>query len=146
MGNLELEELASLIEEKMERTLEGIEKTLGQIMERGLTMEEVRRHMNGLEEAFSILSQRWVLQIMVLLLLSGPMRFSEIKKTLGISSRTLSEKLRRLRKVGMVEREVEPGPPVSTRYKLSRDGREIALLTLPLLYRLGRRSLLKGKE
>jgi len=143
MGSLE--EFASLIEEKMGRTLEGIERTLAEIMKRGLTVEEVRRHMDGLEEAFSMLSQRWVLQIMVLLLLSGPMRFSEIRRALGISSRTLSEKLGRLREAGMVEREVEPGPPVSTRYRLSGDGREIALLTLPLLYRLGRRGATGGK-
>ena len=43
----------------------------------------------------------------------------------GISDRLLSERLRELEAVGIVKREVSPGPPVRFRYELTSAGHEL---------------------
>ena len=126
----------ALVEAKIEHTVRGIEETLRQVLERrGMSREELVAALERLQEGFSLLSQRWVLPVMIVLLLGGEQRFSSLKRTLGIGSRVLTDKLRALERAGLVVRRVEPGSPVSTWYSLTPRGREMALLAIPLLYR-----------
>jgi DNA-binding HxlR family transcriptional regulator len=129
------EELRTLVETRMQKTLEGIEETLQHIFERQkMGLEELRGAVQGLEESFNLLSQKWALQILYILFLRTTIGFGELKKILGVNSRTLSDKLKALNQYGYVRRTVEQGPPLRVRYSLSTRGWNTMLLALPLLY------------
>ncbi len=90
-------ELRILIESKLEQTLNGIESTFSQILKKqDLTPIELKENIKNLEENFSIISQKWSLEILYTLLLKKSAGFGEIKKILGVNSRTLSDKLKTL--------------------------------------------------
>jgi len=141
------EEVAAKVEERIMHTLKGIEETLREILERGeVDSEEVRSILEALKPSFSLLSQRWVLEILYSLLLRGPLGFNELKRLLGASSRSLSLKLKALVELGYLERDVERGPPLRTTYRLTRTGKDAALLSLPLLYYMAKHSALNPRK
>jgi len=128
-------ELRKLVEARLEQTLKGIEDTLNQIMEKQkITPKELKEELKSLEESFNILFQKWNLEILYTLLLKNPVGFGELKKTLGVNSRTLSDKLKLLNKHGYINRTVDTGPPLRVEYALTRKGKNTVLLALPLLY------------
>lgn len=58
------------------------------------------------------------------LLLQREARFSELHAALpALSKRVLSDRLSELAEVGLVKREVAPGPPVAVTYRLTDRGR-----------------------
>ena len=131
MGN----ELRKLVEERIERTLRGIEETLQCILKNGeISLEDLKEDIEDLEESFNLLSQKWSLEILYTLFLKSAISFSGLKKILGVNSRTLSDKLKNLKEHGYVERTVEIGPPLRVRYTLTTRGKNTVLLALPLLY------------
>ncbi|RLI16217.1 hypothetical protein DRO41_02410 [Candidatus Bathyarchaeota archaeon] len=131
MGN----ELRKLVEERIERTLRGIEETLQCILKNGeISLEDLKEDIEDLEESFNLLSQKWSLEILYTLFLKSTISFSGLKKILGVNSRTLSDKLKNLKEHGYVERIVEIGPPLRVRYTLTTRGKNTVLLALPLLY------------
>ena len=128
-------EFRKLVEARLEQTLEGIEDTLNQIMQKQeITPKELKADLKSLEENFNIVFQKWSLEILYTLLLKNAAGFGEIKKILGVNSRTLSDKLKMLAKHGYITRKVNPGPPLRVEYALTRQGKNTALLALPLLY------------
>jgi len=68
------------------------------------------------------------------LFLKNTINFSQMKKTLGVNSRTLSNKLKSLKRYDYIERTVKTEPPLRVEYKLTAKGKNIVLLALPLLY------------
>jgi DNA-binding HxlR family transcriptional regulator len=134
-GSALSDELRSLVEARMERTLEAIEDTLRRILEkREIRFEDLREVITGLEKSFSLLSQKWNLEILYTLFLRNSMGFGALKRILGVNSRTLSDKLKVLDRHGYVQRTVEHGPPLRVTYSLTARGRNTVLLALPLLY------------
>ncbi len=128
-------DIRTAIERKLKQTIDGIEETLQQLVEkRKLGITDIRKALSGLKPSFSLLSQRWVLEILYVLLFMGPLGFNEIKKSLEISSRSLSDKLKSLESLGYIKRNVSIGPPVRVTYGLTRRGIEVSLLALPLIY------------
>ncbi|GEM_PF-3132217 len=100
------------------------------------SIEEVEDRMKGIVSIFSALSQRWSLGIIYLLYMRT-LKFNELRELLpGISSRTLTDKLRMLERSGILTRSVLTSAPVRVSYSLSTRGREIALASLPLVYQL----------
>jgi len=99
-----------------------------------IQFEDLKQDLQSLEASFSVLSQKWNLEILYALFLKSTVGFSGIKKILGINSRTLSDKLKSLNKYDYVERTVKQGPPLRVEYSLTRKGRNTVLLALPLLY------------
>lgn len=73
------------------------------------------------EKAISILSQRWTALILYQLL-SGPQRFCTMTEKLGVSGKTLTERLKDLEQQGFVIREVYPETPVRIEYSLTDKG------------------------
>jgi DNA-binding HxlR family transcriptional regulator len=70
----------------------------------------------------SLVGKRWTLPILATLL-DGPARFSELGRAVpGLSERVMSERLQELCEAGLVERLVEPGPPLATKYRLTDAG------------------------
>jgi DNA-binding HxlR family transcriptional regulator len=128
-------EFRKLVEARLEQTLKGIEDTLNQIMQKQeITPKELKEDLKNLEENFNIVFQKWSLEILYTLLLKNTAGFAEIKKILGVNSRTLSDKLKTLAKHSYVTRKVDLGPPLRVEYALNRKGKNTVLLALPLLY------------
>ncbi|MEM4733215.1 MAG: helix-turn-helix domain-containing protein [Candidatus Bathyarchaeia archaeon] len=128
-------EFRKLIEARLKQTLKGIEDTLNQILEKQkMSLQELKEELKSLEESFTVLFQKWNLEILYMLFFKTAVSFSEFKKTLGINSRTLSDKLKLLRSYGYIDRAVEAGPPLRVEYALTEKGRNTVLLALPLLY------------
>jgi DNA-binding HxlR family transcriptional regulator len=128
-------ELRRLVESRMESNLKGIEETLHQIFKnQELGLEDLRETIQSLEESFELLSQKWNLQILYILFLRETTGFGELKKILGVNSRTLSDKLKSLSQYKYLSRSVDEGPPLRVRYSLTTRGRNTVLLALPFLY------------
>lgn len=85
-------------------------------------------------EAVELVGRRWTGAILRVLM-SGPLRFSEIAQAVPeLSDRLLSERMKELEGRGIVERKVISGPPIRVEYELSRMGQELE----PALAELGR--------
>jgi DNA-binding HxlR family transcriptional regulator len=73
-------------------------------------------------QAVELVGKRWTGAI-VMVLLEGPARFSEIKDCVpDLSDRLLSERLKELESEGMVARQVLDGIPVRVQYLLTDKG------------------------
>ncbi len=73
-------------------------------------------------------------QILILLALEdGPLRFGQVKRTLGdITQRVLTENLRSLERDGYLTRTVEPGPPIAVFYELTPIGHSFVEVLRPV--------------
>jgi len=88
-------------------------------------------------EALHVFGSRWTIEILSTLYIAGPRRFNQLKTLLsGISSRTLSDKLRFLVEEELVIRQVDEGPPVRVDYILSEHGITCGRLLSPLVAHL----------
>jgi DNA-binding HxlR family transcriptional regulator len=77
-------------------------------------------------EAVELIGRRWTGAIVAVLLAGGPMRFSEIAHAVPrMSDRLLSERMKELEARGVVERHIDPGPPVKVEYMLTPMGRSL---------------------
>lgn len=128
-------ELRKLIEARIDQTIKGIETTLVQVIEKqGIAPSELKADLESLEETFSVLFQKWSLEILYSLFLKSTLGFGDLKKALGVNSRTLSDKLKLLKEYGYLQRDVAQGPPLRVKYMLTLKGRNTVLLAIPLLY------------
>jgi len=74
----------------------------------------------------TILSGPWTTYILWLLRGRGPMRFGQLKKQMpGISAKVLTERLRMLEQVGILDRDHEPTIPPKVTYSLTARGHEL---------------------
>ena len=89
------------------------------------TTEELRLCPH-VDRVFHLLGKRWS-GLIVDLLLQRPARFSELARAIpGLSERVLAERLRELEGAGLLERDVDPGPPITATYRLTEDGERLA--------------------
>ena len=74
-------------------------------------------------DALDVFTSRWTIEILATLYIAGERRFNELRKLLkGISSRTLSDKLRKCTENGLIDRIVVEGPPIRVTYRLTEHG------------------------
>ena len=84
-------------------------------------------------EAVELIGRRWTGAILAVLIDHGPLRFSELGQAVpGVSDRLLSERVKELEARGVVQRTVDPGPPISVHYDVTPMGRDLA----PALHQL----------
>jgi DNA-binding HxlR family transcriptional regulator len=78
-------------------------------------------------EVFDLLSRAHMLDITHLLIreAEGPLRFNEIQEALDLSPRTLSERLKALTRVGLVERRSYDEVPPRVEYETTPKAREL---------------------
>src|SRR5215210_5310405 len=89
-------------------------------------MTEDRTVCESFQRAAQLVGQRWVPQI-VWVLLDGRRRYSAIRDAIpDISDTVLSERLRELEDAGIVTRTVTPSTPVLIEYGLTDRGRDLA--------------------
>lgn len=85
-------------------------------------------------EALEVFGSRWTIEILAALYVAGERRFNELRYLLnGISSRTLSDKLRKCTESELIERIVEDGPPIRVSYRLTEHGMICGRLLGPLV-------------
>lgn len=78
------------------------------------------------QRAIELIGKRWTGAV-IRALLAGPARFNHLLVGIpGISDRVLTERLRELEMEGMVDRLVDPGPPVRVSYRLTARGRALS--------------------
>jgi len=125
--------------------IEVVEDSLSRI-EENLELEEydtdeIKRELDGLANTLGLILSKWVPQIVYCLLLRGTMSFNELRRSLGVSSRVLSDKLRILEESGIVSRRLKDSKPPRVYYALTGFGKEIALALIPLLIKIKTNSL-----
>ena len=78
-----------------------------------------------LEECLAILSSAWTPKILWYLR-SGPRRFGDLKRDLGvISAKVMTQRLRELEESGVINRHVMPTRPPTVEYALTAQGRDL---------------------
>ena len=76
-------------------------------------------------QAVELVGKRWTGAIL-LVLMDGPLRFSEVRELVpDISDRLLSERMKELEAEGIVERHVSDAGPVRVEYALTAKGRAL---------------------
>ena len=76
----------------------------------------------ALTSVFSLLGKRWT-GVIVGVLLERPARFAEMAAAIpGITEAMLSSRLAELQAAGLVSRQVLPGPPIASVYRLTDRG------------------------
>lgn len=86
---------------------------------------EPRTCDQALTAVFSVLGKRWN-GVLLGTLGDGPAGFVELRRAVGgISDSVLSERLAELTRSGLVQREVQEGPPLSTTYRLTEAGDDL---------------------
>src|SRR5437660_6120683 len=77
------------------------------------------------QRAIELIGKRWTGAV-VKALIPAPARFNHLLMGIpGISDRVLTERLRELETEGLVERLVDPGPPVRVSYQLTTGGQAL---------------------
>lgn len=78
------------------------------------------------QRAIELIGKRWTGAV-ARALMPGAARFNQLLTGIpGISDRVLTERLRELEYEGLVERLVDPGPPVRVSYRLTPAGRALS--------------------
>ena len=86
------------------------------------------------EGIIHVISKKWALVIIGTISNLGKLRFNQILKNLiGISPKTLSDRLKELKKAGLISREAYPEIPPRVEYSLTPDGEEVRDLIIPLM-------------
>lgn len=84
---------------------------------------------------FHFLQRKWTLDIIYILLIQGELHFNGIRRILeGISSRTLTDRLSELEKIGIISRTVQQDKPIKVIYALTEYGKGLAALFVPVLF------------
>jgi DNA-binding HxlR family transcriptional regulator len=87
-----------------------------------------------LEGVINVIGDKWSILVIGTLGNFGILRFQELKNKLeGISPKTLTDKLRRLEKVGLVNRQSFNEVPPRVQYSLTRGGESLRAALNPLL-------------
>lgn len=87
-----------------------------------------------IREVFSVVSDKWSILIFFFLRVHARLRFNELKSLVqGISSKILTERLKRLERDGYILRTVYPEVPVKVEYQLTDLGKEYVEQAAPLI-------------
>ena len=103
------------------------------IEKKNVDLEVVKRRIEEVRPYISILTSKWVPEILYALALKGHMSFNELKQTLGISSRVLSDKLQELQRLELLVKESSDEKPKRVRYRLTEKGKKVIYALTPFL-------------
>lgn len=75
-------------------------------------------------ESIDLLQEKWVMHIVRALLDQGR-GFNDLSRAVGVNAATLSQRLEKLERLGLVDKEIESTMPPRTHYSLTNAGREL---------------------
>ncbi len=91
-------------------------------------MRATLRRSDPVTKALDLVGDKWTLAVLRDLL-RGNTRFSQLKASVaGIASNILSDRLQRLERNGIVERQVYSDHPLRAEYRLTRKGHELGVV------------------
>ena len=117
-----------------------IQETALSCLEKELSLHQHDRSRMVLErenilQFFRFLQRKWALDIIYILLVQNALHFNEIRRILnGVSSRTLTDRLSDLEERGIINRKVYQDKPVTVVYSLTKFGKGLAALFVPVLF------------
>jgi DNA-binding HxlR family transcriptional regulator len=85
------------------------------------------------EATFRLLGQKHALHILLALVESSPRRFNELRGHVGVNAATMTERLRQMQALGLVQREVIRVIPRRVEYGLTPMGRDLAKIFHPMM-------------
>lgn len=95
-------------------------------------------------EVFNLIGRKWEL-LVITILLNGPKRYGELKKTIpGISEKILSQILKKLKNESIINRKVYDELPIKVEYSLTELGFECSEI-ISIIYKYGEK-LINKKE
>ncbi len=131
-----MDEIEALFNKQKETSTEFAREMSGLLYARSRMSPQVAAKMN-LKLAKTVFS-KWSIEILTILYSVRAASYGDLKRALrGVSSRTLSEKLKRLEQGGLVSRAIVEGRPPRTTYSLTEDGITVAKLGEPVFLFLG---------
>ncbi|PIN81878.1 transcriptional regulator, HxlR family protein [Candidatus Woesearchaeota archaeon CG10_big_fil_rev_8_21_14_0_10_30_7] len=86
-----------------------------------------------LENLAGSLSRKWTLTILVTIGNFGKLRFNEVQNKIGINSKTLSDRLKALEKINLLNKKVFTTIPPKVEYSLTKEGRTLRKAVIPLM-------------
>ncbi|MBI2938719.1 MAG: hypothetical protein A3K61_00540 [Thaumarchaeota archaeon RBG_16_49_8] len=126
-----------------ENYINALTETVNSYSEVKLSLSEIQKEITEINKVFNYLSKKWAFEILVLLYMRI-LKFNELKNLLiGISSRTLTDRLRMLEAAGFISRNIVNEAPVRIEYSLTEKGRRTAISCYPLIYQSKRNNPLK---
>jgi DNA-binding HxlR family transcriptional regulator len=78
-------------------------------------------------DSIDLLQEKWVMHIVRALLEEGR-GFNDLSRSVGVNAATLSQRLEKLERLGVVDKVVESTMPPRTHYSLTEAGRELQLV------------------
>jgi DNA-binding HxlR family transcriptional regulator len=88
------------------------------------TNPQIEKRPGCVAEALSVLGNKWT-ALITLRLSNGPARFSELEHSLGISPRTLSQRLDDLKKKNLITKKAYAEVPPRVEYQLTKKGHDL---------------------
>ena len=86
------------------------------------------------EGIINIISKKWALVIIGTISNHGKIRFNQILNSIiGISPKTLSDRLKQLEKASLINRKIFSEIPPKVEYSLTQDGMEVRDAMIPLM-------------
>lgn len=87
-----------------------------------------------LDDLMAVLGKKWALFIMAVLGNDSRTRFNDLLRQLkGVSPRTLTDRLKELASLRLIERTVYPEVPLRVEYALTEDGKRMRRALIPFL-------------
>jgi len=86
-----------------------------------------------LETVSAFLSKKWTISIIITVGNFNVLRFGDIEKRLGITAKTLTERLKELEKEKIIFRKVYPEIPPKVEYSLTKKGLKLMKAIVPLI-------------
>ncbi len=131
-----VDEIEELFLRQMEVSTEFTKKMGRLLYARSTVTPEVAAQVN-LKVAKTVFS-KWAIEILTVLYSERSSGYGDLKRALkGITSRVLSDKLKRLQEGGLVQRRIIEGRPPRTIYSLTEEGITVAKLGEPVFMYLG---------
>ncbi len=125
------QEVIDLIPQIQEAGFKGLERDMN-IYEFNPTQMQAK--LNLFRQMFTMIQGKWSIDICFSLLIYDVCSFNELKRALqGISTRTLTDRLRLLEKFRVITRTVQTESPLRVNYQLSDFGKEEIILFIPAL-------------
>lgn len=87
--------------------------------------------INSIHNVMDVFGGKWAFLILEQLHI-GTMRFNELSKALGISTKSLTDTLKHLEQNGIIRREVKATVPVTVAYSLTPKGRDFDAVLLAM--------------
>ncbi|MFV2040494.1 MAG: winged helix-turn-helix transcriptional regulator [Candidatus Hydrothermarchaeales archaeon] len=98
---------------------------------------DIHQERKATRQVLQLILQKWIIEIIHILFIEETQRFNDLKRNLrGISSRTLTSKLRSLEDAGFVERKLTGERPTIVEYTLTERGQILAELSTPIICHL----------